>query len=78
MAKLKIKKSFSFAHSGCYVVTYNEGEEIETDDADLIETATSEKWATLVKEKAAPDPDNKAHAQAPEVKGGPVDPTPEA
>jgi hypothetical protein len=77
MAILKVKKPFLFAHRGCVVVSYSEGDEIETDDADLIETATSEKWATQVKEKAKTDaPENKAQPAAPDNKavGGPVDP----
>lgn len=44
MPKLKITKTFPFAHRGCEVVTYQAGTEIDTDDQDLIDTILTEKW----------------------------------
>lgn len=70
--KLKIKKTFLFAHRGCVVVEYAKGQEIDTDDKDLIETVIAEKWAEEVKEKKPvenkalqPAPENKSDQQAP-------------
>lgn len=37
---------FSWAHGGVRVEHFAKGQEIETEDADLIEVATSEGWAT--------------------------------
>jgi hypothetical protein len=43
---LKIIKTFSWAHGGIHITEYAAGSEVETDDADLIEVATREGWAT--------------------------------
>lgn len=48
--KLRITKSFPFAHRGCDVVQYTAGQEVDTEDQDLIDTALTEKWATKARE----------------------------
>lgn len=50
MTKLIAKTNFSWAHRGCDVVGYEDGQEIETDDRDLIGVATAEGWAEEVGE----------------------------
>ncbi len=42
--KLTAVKSFSWAHQGVQVEHFEKGQEIETDDEDLIEVATREGW----------------------------------
>lgn len=42
---LKVKQAFDWAHHGVAVVSYAVGDEIETDDQDLIEVALREGWA---------------------------------
>lgn len=42
--KLKVKIDFSWAHRGIDVVNYTAGDEIETDDQDLINVAMKEGW----------------------------------
>lgn len=49
--KLAVKKDFAFAHRGCDVVQYVKGQEVETDNQELIDTALQEKWATAVSDK---------------------------
>lgn len=63
--KLKITKSFFFAHRGCDVVQYTAGQEVDTEDQDLIDTALTEKWATKAREARQ----NKSLPGAPENKG---------
>ncbi len=43
--KLTVKKPFSWAHQGVRVVAYEAGQEIETEEEDLIAVAVKEKWA---------------------------------
>jgi hypothetical protein len=62
--KLKINKTFDFAHRGVEIKTYHEGTEVEADDGELIEVALAEKWATKARESR----DNKAHGNSPENK----------
>lgn len=69
--KLKIKKDFPFAHRGCDVVLYVKGQEVETEDKDLIDTALTEGWASKVNEKQAPE--NKAVPQTPANKAADPD-----
>lgn len=45
MQKLKILADFKFAHRGVEIAEYTKGSEIDTDDVDLVEVATCEKWA---------------------------------
>lgn len=54
--KLKVTKSFDFAHNGCEVKTYAKGTEIDTETADpeLVRVASEEGWA--VKTKATKEP----------------------
>lgn len=60
--KLIATQDFSWAHRGCDVEHFKNGQEIETDDADLVRVAVEqEKWA-----KKAPD--NKGQKNAPENK----------
>ena len=68
--KLTAKQAFSWAHRGIDVVHYEAGQEIETDDQEMIAVAVAEGWATdgAPKEKAAKPPSNKAHKAAPENK----------
>ena len=66
--RIKITQTFDFAHRGVEVKTYQAGTEIDADDAELVELALAQKWAT----KARKPQDNKAHGNAPENKA--VDP----
>jgi hypothetical protein len=61
--KLKIKQDFAFAHRGVDVRHYEAGQEIESDDADLIEVAIREGWAVN-----SVQPEGKARKGAPENK----------
>jgi hypothetical protein len=42
--KLIVKQDFRWAHRGVDVKQYEEDDEIETDDLDLIEVSTTEGW----------------------------------
>jgi hypothetical protein len=64
MVKLKVVADFLFAHGGHAVRKYEAGQEIETDDADLVRVATAEGWA---KDAAAPR-SSKSRGAAPENK----------
>ena len=68
--KLTIKTDFPYWHGGCRRVDYVAGQEVETDDQEMIAVALAEGWATdgAPKEKAAKPPSNKAHKAAPENK----------
>ena len=68
--KLTIKTDFPYWHGGCMRVDYVAGQEVETDDQEMIAVALAEGWATdgAPKEKAAKPPSNKAHKAAPENK----------
>lgn len=68
--KLTIKTDFPYWHGGCRRVDYMAGQEVETDDQEMIAVAVAEGWATdgAPKEKAAKPPSNKAHKAAPENK----------
>lgn len=46
MPILKVKKPFSWAHQHVNVKDYAKGDEIETDDADLIRVSAEEGWVT--------------------------------
>jgi hypothetical protein len=43
--KLIAKQAFSWAHRGVEVQAYTDGEEIETEDQDLIDVSIQEGWA---------------------------------
>lgn len=45
--KLIALTSFSWAHRNVDVISYQEGEEIETEDEDLITVSQAEGWAKL-------------------------------
>ena len=68
--KLTITKDFTYWHKGCNRADYLAGQEVETDDQEMIAVALAEGWATdgAPKEKAAKPPSNKAHKAAPENK----------
>ena len=68
--KLTIKTDFPYWHGGCRRVDYVAGQEVETDDQEMIAVAVAEGWATdgAPKEKAAKPPSNKAYKAAPENK----------
>lgn len=68
--KLTIKTDFPYWHGGCRRVDYVAGQEVETDDQEMIAVAVAEGWAAdgAPKEKAAKPPSNKAHKAAPENK----------
>lgn len=65
---LTILADFKFAHRNVDVREYKKGETVETDDAELVEIATENKWATVDKAKGKADKANKAKADAPENK----------
>lgn len=63
--KLTVKKAFKWAHRHVDVKEYAEGDEIVTDDADLIDVSTREGWAEQAKEEApAGEADKPAEAAA--------------
>lgn len=66
--KLIAKKAFSWAHKGVRVEEFDKGQEIETDDEDLIETAAREGWAEGDKKVAKSAPEQQAKQGAPESK----------
>lgn len=66
--KLIVKKPFSWAHRGCEVEQFTQGQAIETTDAELINVATAEGWAGADGQKAEKAPSNKAQKAAPENK----------
>ena len=68
--KLTIKTDFTYWHGGCRRVDYVAGQEVETDDQEMIAVAVAEGWATdgAPKGKAAKPQSNKAHKAAPENK----------
>lgn len=67
--KLTAVTNFSWAHRGVEIEHFEVGQEIETDDPDLIEVSTSENWAQIEGQKAKKAaPENKAKKAAPENK----------
>ena len=68
--KLTIKTDFPYWHGGCRRVDYVAGQEVETDDQEMIAVAVAEGWATdgAPAEKASKAPSNKARKAAPENK----------
>ena len=68
--KLTIKTDFPYWHGGCRRVDYVAGQEVETDDQEMIAVALAEGWATdgVSAEKASKAPSNKARRAAPENK----------
>ena len=52
--RLKAKAAFSWAFRGCDVVEFEEGEDIDTDDQDLVDVATAEGWADEIGEDGKP------------------------
>lgn len=50
--KLKAKQPFSWAHDGVRIESYETGQEIDTDDEELINVATREGWASAPGAKA--------------------------
>ena len=68
--KLTITEDFTYWHKGCNRADYVAGQEVETDDQEMIDVAVAEGWATdgAPKEKASKTASNKAHKAAPENK----------
>lgn len=64
--KLFAKQAFSWAHRGCIVEHFEKGQEIETEDEDLIEVSIREGWAEG--DKASKPVVTKAQKAAPENK----------
>lgn len=66
---LKVKEPFKWAHQNVRVVEYQIGDEIETDDQDLIDVATAEGWIeTGATDEQAGAKSTKARKGAPENK----------
>ena len=68
--KLTITKDCTYWHGGCRRVDYVAGQEVETDDQEMIAVAVAEGWATdgAPKEKESKPASTKAHKAAPENK----------
>lgn len=67
--KLKITKTFNFAHRGCDVVTYTKGDVVDATDKALIDVAMEEGWATKAgKNDALSAPEDKDGKQQLETK----------
>ena len=66
--KLTAKKDFSYSTDGIHLVAYAMGDEIDTDNAGLIEVSLAEGWADSPTEKADKPVSNKARKAAPENK----------
>ena len=68
--KLTITEDFTYWHGGCRRVDYVAGQEVETDDQEMIAVAVAEGLATdgAPKEKASKPASTKAHKAAPENK----------
>lgn len=66
---IEVTEDFKFAHRGCDIVEYKNGDVVEA-DADLFEVAIKNKWAKESKAKAVAQkaPENKDAGQAPENK----------
>ena len=47
--KLTIKQTFTYYHGGCNPTVYEEGQEVEVEDEEMIDVATSEGWAAEAK-----------------------------
>jgi hypothetical protein len=62
--KLIAEINFQWAHKGVSIESFEKGQEIETDDADLIEVSMKEGWASEKKEAKA----TKSKGNAPENK----------
>lgn len=62
--KLKIVQDFLYFHGGCNRVDYAAGQDVETDDAEMVDVAVANGWA----KKADKPAENKAHKAAPENK----------
>lgn len=64
----KIKQDFKWAHRNVDVVEYKAGDDLDTDDQELIDVATAEGWIEVPGEEK-PAPKTKALKGAPENKG---------
>lgn len=56
-------KDFSWAHRGVEVEHYQAGQEIDTDDVDLIRVATDEGWVESEGQKASKPTENRARTK---------------
>ena len=75
MPKLIVETKFKWAHRGVDVVEYYPGDQIETDDGEMVAIAVEEGWAKEVDAFSEGDgkamdkaPENTARAKAPETK----------
>lgn len=71
--KFKVKKDFSWAHRGIDVVAYQAGDDLESDDEDLIKVATTEGWIAKPARggnKTNIDPDNQSDNKDGDPSGG--------
>lgn len=62
--KLQAKIAFNWAHKGVEVESFVEGQQIDTDDQDLIDVSLAEGWAVVGENQTkaiANSPENKAH-----------------
>ena len=68
--KIIILQDFTYWHGGCNKATYVKGQELETEDAEMVSVAVEQGWAAAdgaPKEKAE-RPATKARKAAPENK----------
>lgn len=66
--KLTAQQNFSYTHRGYDQKHYAAGQEIETEDEEMIEVSTQEGWAVPVGQKSTKPAENKAKKSAPENK----------
>lgn len=57
---ITVKKDFTYYHGGCRPANYVAGQVVDVDDAEMIEVAIAQGWAT--------NGEAKAHKAAPENK----------
>lgn len=54
--KLIAKQDFSWAHRGVQIEEFKKGQEIDTEDPDLIKVSTDEGWTTKQRKGGSPPP----------------------
>ena len=54
--KLIAKQDFSWAHRGVLIEEFKKGQEIETDDPDLIKVSTDQGWTAKSRKAAGQSP----------------------
>jgi len=68
--KLIAKQDFSWAHRGVQIEEFKKGQDIETEDPDLIKVSTDNGWATKPRKSGSPPP---ASGDAPPSAGADAD-----